>query len=92
MAQRVMKKILYLMNNFLFVFHLMFGTKHFGVNNKLWSKDSSLFHVPFYKGIFTLPMRIRMMKKRAFMGFIPISEAKDIFPEYYDKNYGTEKR
>ncbi|MDY0132781.1 MAG: hypothetical protein RBR53_08935 [Desulforegulaceae bacterium] len=82
-----MHKMIFVLKNFLFIFHLGLGTRHFGVNNKLWSKDSSIFSVPFYKGILTFPGRIRMMKKRAFMGFMPFNEAKRLFPLYAKKNY-----
>ncbi len=83
-----MKRFFYFTSNIFFIIHLVFGTRHFGVNNKIWSRDASLFYVPFFKGLISLPTRVRMMKKRAFMGFIPLSEAGKIFPEYYKKNYG----
>jgi hypothetical protein len=82
------KKAGFVLNNFLFIFHLAFGTRHLGVNNRLWDKDNSVFYVPFYKGILTLPRRIKMMKKRAFMGFIPFDEAAELFPDYALKCYG----
>jgi len=70
-----------------FVLHLAFGTKHFGINNQLWGRDHSLFGVSFMEGLFTFPKRIRMMKQRAFMGFLPYEEASLIFPEHAMKNY-----
>ena len=83
------KKAGFVFNNFLFIFHLAFGTRHLGVNNKLWDKDTSVFYVPFYKGIINFPLRIKMMKKRAFMGFIPFEEAAELFPGYALKYYGN---
>ena len=86
-----MKKIIYILKNFPFIIHLAFGTKHFGINNRLWSNDSSVFSVPLYKGIADFPKRVRMMKKRAFMGFLPFNEAASIFPEYAKKNYNRKE-
>lgn len=88
--KKLVKKILYMVENMPFIIHLAFGTKHFGINNKLWSNDSSIFSVPLYKGLFQFPSRIRMMKKRAFIGFLPYDEAKNLFPEYA-KNYNKDK-
>lgn len=82
-----MRKFIYFIENIFFIIHLALGTRRFGINNKLWCKDHSIFSVPFYKAVWSLPTRIRMMKKRAFMGFLPQEEAGQIFPEYYRKNY-----
>lgn len=82
-----MKKIIFVLKNLPFIIHLAFGTKHFGINNRLWSNDQSIFSVPLYRALITLPTRVRMMKKRAFMGFIPFEEAAEIFPGYARKNY-----
>ncbi|MGM0418477.1 MAG: hypothetical protein ACQEQS_07130 [Thermodesulfobacteriota bacterium] len=82
------KKAGFVFENLLFIIHLAFGTRHLGVNNRFWDKDDSVFCVPFYKGILTLPRRVKMMKKRAFMGFIPFEEAAKLFPDYALKYYG----
>jgi hypothetical protein len=82
-----MYKFFFALKNLLFILHLGLGTRHFGVNNKIWSKDDSVFSVPLYTGIFTFPKRLKMMKKRAFMGFVPFKDAKKMFPLYAKKNY-----
>ncbi|MCB9494369.1 MAG: hypothetical protein H6681_02860 [Desulfobacteraceae bacterium] len=82
-----MFRILFVFKNLFFIFHIGFGTKHFGINNKIWVKDHSVFSVPFYKGLFLFPNRFKMMKKRAFMGFLPFDDAKKLFPGYARKNY-----
>jgi hypothetical protein len=82
-----MYRLIFPLKNFLFIIHLALGTRHFGVNNRVWSKDHSIFSVHFYKGILNFPGRVKMMKKRAFMGFMPFRDAKKLFPGYAEKNY-----
>lgn len=82
----------YMAKNWKQIVHLVFGTKYFGVNNRLFSKDHSLFErrgIWKIRGIFE---RIAMMKARAFMGFIPLEDAVRLFPDYAAKNgYGRKE-
>ncbi|MCW7752922.1 hypothetical protein OOT00_02870 [Desulfobotulus sp. H1] len=72
----------YLGKNWRQILHLSLGTAHFGVNNQSFSPEHSLFRVKGLKKITGLPVRIRMMRARAFMGFIPLKDAVRIFPGY----------
>jgi len=46
-----MSEFEYLKKNWKLVFHLLFGTYRFGVNNKWWSEFDSLFGKPWHKKI-----------------------------------------
>ncbi|TYT74346.1 hypothetical protein [Desulfobotulus mexicanus] len=81
----------YLGKNWRQILHLAFGTAHFGVNNQNFSADHSLFRVKGLKKITGLPGRIRMMRARAFMGFIPLKDAVRIFPGYAKRHGYAEK-
>ena len=76
----------YVARNWKQIVHLALGTGHFGVSNRFWSPDGSLFEKRGIRRIFGLSERIRMMQARAFMGFIPLKDAIRIFPGYARKH------
>lgn len=43
------KRIRYFSENWKLIFHLLFSTYRFGVNNRWWSDFDSMFGVPWYK-------------------------------------------
>lgn len=69
--------------------HLLFRTRHFGVNNEWWSKGRSVMGLPLYRQIinaaliFPLLKNYRMMKIRfgASVGFLEHDRYKKIFGE-----------
>lgn len=77
-----MKQLGYIGKNFPLIFHLLFGTRHFGVNNQLWARQESIFGKKGLKRITSIPTNYRMMKIRAFSGFIPLNDAIDLFPRH----------
>ncbi|MBF0202757.1 MAG: hypothetical protein HQK67_00255 [Desulfamplus sp.] len=68
------------------VIHLLFKTKRFGVNNQLWAEQDSLFGEPCLTGWSQAIKNYKMMKIRAFSGFIPLNQAIDLFPEHAAKH------
>lgn len=78
------KKINYMLENWKMIVHLLFKTKRFGVNNLLWSNQPSIFGSPL--GITRTLKNYRMMKVRAFSGFIPLNDAIEIFPHHAKKH------
>lgn len=82
------KQIKYFLQNYKMVLHLLFGTSNFGVNNKLWSESGSIFASKGFKKITCLIKNYKMIKVRAFSGFIPLNDAIDLFPNHAEKyNY-----
>lgn len=76
----------YVAGNWKQIFHLAFGTKHFGVNNTLCSPGPSIFARKGLGKFLGLFERIAMIRARAFMGFIPLEDAVRLFPKYAVKN------
>ena len=68
------------------VLHLLFGTSHFGINNKAWSEHRSIFASKGFKKITCLIKNYKMIKVRAFSGFIPLNDAIDLFPGHAKKH------
>ena len=65
--------------------HLFLGTYRFGVNNDFWASNKSIFGQPVRKSIIKLIQNYKMMRIRAFMGFIPLNDAIKLFPAYAEK-------
>ncbi|MFO7751373.1 MAG: hypothetical protein R6V54_14900 [Desulfobacteraceae bacterium] len=82
----MLKKIKYLMENWLMVAHLLFKTTHLGVNNRLWSSHPSVFGQKGGMGVTQVVKNYKMMKIRAFSGFIPLNDAIEIFPGHAKKH------
>ena len=78
------KKINYILGNWKMIVHLLFKTRRFGVNNRGWSNHPSIFGNPL--GITHTLKNYRMMKIRAFSGFIPLNDAIEIFPAHAKKH------
>lgn len=72
----------YVARNWRQIVHLALATEHFGVNNRNFSPDFSLFGKRGPGKFMGIPGRIRMMRARAFMGFIPLKDAVRLFPGY----------
>lgn len=81
-----MKRLGYILNNYLLILHLLLGTRHFGVNNQLWSRQESIFGKKGLRRITSIPTNYRMMKIRAFSGFIPLNTAIELFPRHAEKH------
>jgi len=82
----MIKNIRYIAENWKMILHLLFKTKRFGVNNSLWSCHPSLFGSPGIKGFTQVFKNYRMIKIRAFSGFIPLNDAIEIFPGHAKKH------
>ncbi|MEA1967378.1 MAG: hypothetical protein U9N77_04070 [Thermodesulfobacteriota bacterium] len=82
----MIKKIKYSMENWKMIFHLLFKTSHFGVNNQFWYSHNSLFGAKGLKGFTEILKNYKMMKIRAFSGFIPLNDAIEIFPGHAEKH------
>jgi len=87
------KKLKYFRENWKLMFHLLFSTYHFGVNNKWWSDFDSIFGVPWYK---RTPKKIienyRGMRFRAVACHFISDEIKLIlFPKYMLKKWNNWK-
>lgn len=80
------KRVIYLIENWKMVIHLLFKTQRFGVNNQLWSNYDSLFGDSCLTGWIGAIKNYKMMKVRAFSGFIPLNQAIEIFPEHAKKH------
>ncbi|MFO7883859.1 MAG: hypothetical protein R6U68_03470 [Desulfobacteraceae bacterium] len=80
------KKIKYLLENWKLIIHLFFKTNHFGVNNRFWSPHYSIFGAKRLKGVTQVVKNYKMMRIRAFSGFIPLNDAIDLFPDFAEKN------
>ncbi|SLM28994.1 conserved hypothetical protein [Desulfamplus magnetovallimortis] len=80
------KKIKYILENWKMILHLLFRTKRFGVNNMEWSQQDSLFGQSWIIGFAGLLKNYKMMKIRAFSGFIPLNDAIALFPEHARRN------
>jgi hypothetical protein len=76
----------YLLANWKMVAHLLFRTGHFGVNNTLWSTHRSLFGARRPGHVLNLARNYRMMRLRAFSGFIPLNQALGLFPGHAVKH------
>ena len=76
------KRVIYFIENWKMVIHLLFKTKRFGVNNQLWAERDSLFGVSWLTGWSQVFKNYKMMKVRAFSGFIPLNQAIELFPEH----------
>ncbi|MBF0377196.1 MAG: hypothetical protein HQK72_06910 [Desulfamplus sp.] len=83
---KIKKNIIYFIENWKMVIHLLFKTKRFGVNNNLWSERDSLFGNSCLIGWSQVFKNYKMMKVRAFSGFIPLNQAIDLFPEHSKKH------
>ncbi len=84
--ENLLFKIKYMLDNWRLLMHLFFRTYHFGVNNLSREPHRSLFGLPFYKAIMRLVLNYKMMRVRAFIGFIPLNDAIRLFPGYARKN------
>lgn len=83
-------RLQYVSANWRQILHLALGTAHMGTNNRNWCPDASLFHRKGLAKIIHIPGRIRMMRARAFMGFIPLKDAVRLFPRYARENGYTD--
>lgn len=79
-------RIRYVCSNWKMLLHLFFRTYHFGVNNDAWEPHRSLFGLPFHKTVKRLVVSYKMMRIRAFIGFIPLNDAIKLFPGYARKH------
>ncbi|HKK91556.1 MAG TPA: hypothetical protein VJ936_09145 [Desulfobacteraceae bacterium] len=82
----MIKRVKFLLENWLMVVHLLFKTTHLGVNNRVWSSHPSVFGQRGVKGFTQVIKNYKMMKIRAFSGFIPLNDAIDIFPGHAEKH------
>lgn len=80
------KRVIYFIENWKMVIHLIFKTKRFGVNNQLWAERDSLFGVSWLTGWSQAIKNYKMMKVRAFSGFIPLNQAILMFPNHAQKH------
>ncbi len=78
----MMKKMRYIIENYRMILHLLFGTGHFGTNNRWWSPHVSIFSRPGLKKFTGVIKNYKMMRARAFSGFIPLDDAIALFPAY----------
>lgn len=76
----------YICGNWKMLLHLFFRTYHFGVNNDDWEQHRSIFGLPLPKAITRLVLNYKMMRIRAFIGFIPLNDAVRLFPGYAKKH------
>ena len=79
-------RVNYFLENWKMLVHLFFGTDHFGVNNELRAGHRSLFAMPLARLITRLPANYRGMRRRAFLGFLPLNDAIKLFPGYAEKH------
>jgi len=86
MIENIKQKIKYILDNWKMIVHLLFKTKHFGVNNVYWSPHESIFGAEKSKRFTQVVKNYKMMRIRAFSGFIPLNDAIDLFPDYAKKN------
>ena len=86
MIGNLLFRIKFFIKNWKLVCHLLFRTYHFGVNNLSWEPHRSIFGLPFYKIIPSLLLNYKMMRIRAFIGFIPLNDAIQLFPGYARRN------
>ncbi len=76
----------YALKNWRFIIHILFKTRHFGVNNQWWSADASALSWSYanrFIGIVCIIPIIRnyqAAKYRAHTGWIPKHTAKQYFP------------
>ncbi len=82
----MIKRVSYILENWKMIVHLLFKTRRFGVNNLLWSNQPSVFGAGLPLGPGRVLKNYRMMKIRAFSGFIPLNDAIDIFPRHARKH------
>ena len=79
------KKLSYFFKHWRFIVHLLLKTRHFGVNNVWWSAEPSCLGWSLWqqcKGVILVIPIIRnyqAMKFRAFAGWIPKQQAKQLF-------------
>ena len=76
----------YTKENWKMIIHLLFGTYHFGVNNSAWVSWNSLFGKPAICSIIKSIQNFKLMRTRAFIGFIPLNDAIKLFPVYAKNN------
>jgi hypothetical protein len=81
-------RTIFLLQNWKVIFHLLFRTYRFGVNNKWWSDFDSIFGLPFWKR-FNIIQRYKEMRLRSAPGiaFVPEKTFIELFP-YYSKKRG----
>lgn len=79
-------RIRFLAENWKLLFHLFFRTYHFGVNNLSRETHRSIFGLPLYETVTRLAFNYKMMRLRAFIGFIPLNDAVRLFPAHARKN------
>lgn len=82
----IMKQLHYILKNHRLILHLLLGTRHLGVNNQLWERQESIFGKKGFRKITSIPTNYRMMKIRAFSGFIPFNTAIELFPGHAEKH------
>ncbi|MEA2061423.1 MAG: hypothetical protein U9P10_13140 [Thermodesulfobacteriota bacterium] len=80
------QKIKYILDNWKLIIHLLFKTKHFGVNNTFWFPHDSIFSSEKSKRFTQVVKNYKMMRIRSFSGFIPLNDAIELFPDYAKKN------
>ncbi|MFH1156750.1 MAG: hypothetical protein V1793_23350 [Pseudomonadota bacterium] len=79
------QRLKYLLENWKMVVHLLFKTGHFGVNNAAWSRHRSIFAAPGPGRLPNVLKNYKMMRIRAFSGFIPLNQAIKLFPGHAGK-------
>lgn len=84
-----MYKLKYLKDNWKLIIHLLFRTKRFGVNNKIWSSfDDTLFGVSNKRiiwdiiRIYPIYKNFEMMRFRANIGFVSKETCKKLGISY----------
>lgn len=79
-------RLKYFLENWKMLVHLFFGTDHFGINNETWNGHRSLYGMRLSRLLTRLPANYRAMRRRAFLGFIPLNDAIRLFPGYAKKH------
>ena len=86
-SKNLKKALIYFTENWKMIVHLLLKTRRFGVNNQAWYHENSIFGASPARGFSQILKNYKMMKIRAFTGFIPLNEAIEMFP-YHAKKHG----
>ncbi len=81
--EHVVFRLNYLLENWKMLVHLFFGTHRFGINNDTWGGHRSLYGTAPFTNLIA---SYRSMRRRAFLGFIPLNDAIRLFPGYAKKH------
>ena len=76
------KKLKYLLENWKICAHLLLQTTHFGVLNKWWHHEVTIFHKPFLSlRRWNVVDNYRQARFKASIGFLPLEEYELLFTE-----------